>query len=213
MRVAIFGAGGLGAVALDILSQTPGSEVIGFYDDRRREPYLGRPILGTQAELGQDLDIEGVAIALGDGYAAERQALAERIAGVGLRLVSAVHPRAAVSPLAMIGQGCIVCAGTVINPRADLGSHCVLYSGAIVEHDCRIGSNCYFSPGAIACGYVTIGDHSFLGAGSVIAPDVTLGENVTVGAGAVVLANVPARHVVAGVPAAILRVKEALSYY
>lgn len=213
MRVAIFGAGGLGAVAFDILSQVPGSEVVGFYDDRRREPYLGRPILGSQADLGQDPTIEGITIALGDGYAPERRALAERITQMGLSLVSAVHPRAAVSPLATLGQGCIVCAGVVVNPRAVLGSHCVLFSGAIVEHDCRVGANCYLSPGAIACGYVTIGDHSFLGAGSVVAPDVILGENVTVGAGAVVLVNVPARHVVAGVPAATLRVKEALTYY
>jgi acetyltransferase-like isoleucine patch superfamily enzyme len=48
---------------------------------------------------------------------------------------------------------------------------------------------------------VTIGDHVFLGANAVVLMGVTIGDSAVVAAGAVVTGDVPARAVVAGVPA------------
>ncbi|ACQ79442.1 acetyltransferase, putative [Beutenbergia cavernae DSM 12333] len=48
---------------------------------------------------------------------------------------------------------------------------------------------------------VTIGDRVFLGAGAVVNMGVTIGDEAVIGAGAVVTKDVPARTVVAGVPA------------
>ncbi|WP_116049086.1 acyltransferase [Amycolatopsis palatopharyngis] len=48
---------------------------------------------------------------------------------------------------------------------------------------------------------VTIGDRVFLGANAVVMMGVTIGDSAVVGAGAVVTKDVPARTVVAGVPA------------
>lgn len=48
---------------------------------------------------------------------------------------------------------------------------------------------------------VTIGDRVFLGANAVVLMGVTIGDEAVVGAGAVVTRDVPARTVVAGVPA------------
>ncbi|MEY2516058.1 MAG: hypothetical protein QOJ89_3416 [bacterium] len=50
-----------------------------------------------------------------------------------------------------------------------------------------------------------IGDGAFLGVGCAILPGVTLGENAYVAAGAVVTKDVPARTVVAGNPARVIR--------
>lgn len=54
--------------------------------------------------------------------------------------------------------------------------------------------------------YVEIGDGSFLGAGAMILPNVTIGEGAIIGAGAVVTGDIPARAVVAGNPARVLRI-------
>ncbi|MCM3534314.1 hypothetical protein M3693_08745 [Cellulosimicrobium funkei] len=48
---------------------------------------------------------------------------------------------------------------------------------------------------------MTIGDRVFVGAGAVINMGVTIGDEAVIGAGAVVTKDVPARTVVAGVPA------------
>lgn len=48
---------------------------------------------------------------------------------------------------------------------------------------------------------VTIGDRVFIGANAVINMGVTIGDEAVVGAGAVVTRSVPARTIVAGVPA------------
>lgn len=50
-----------------------------------------------------------------------------------------------------------------------------------------------------------IGDRVFIGTGAKIIGDIVIGDDVIVGANAVVISDVPARSVVAGVPAKILR--------
>lgn len=52
---------------------------------------------------------------------------------------------------------------------------------------------------------VMIGRGSWIGVGAVILPGTTLGDNVVVAAGSVVRGEVPARSVVAGVPARVVR--------
>jgi acetyltransferase-like isoleucine patch superfamily enzyme len=53
--------------------------------------------------------------------------------------------------------------------------------------------------------HTRVGDNCFIGARSIIMPGVTVGEGSIVGAGAVVTKDVPARSLVAGNPAVVVR--------
>lgn len=50
----------------------------------------------------------------------------------------------------------------------------------------------------------TIGEYVVIFAGAVICPGVTIGNKAVIAAGAVVTKNVPARAIVAGVPAKVV---------
>jgi acetyltransferase-like isoleucine patch superfamily enzyme len=52
---------------------------------------------------------------------------------------------------------------------------------------------------------VVVEDHADIGVGAILLPGVTVGRGAQVGAGSVVTEDVPAYHVVAGVPARVLR--------
>ncbi|SMX46490.1 acyltransferase [Actibacterium lipolyticum] len=53
--------------------------------------------------------------------------------------------------------------------------------------------------------HTRIGENCFIGGGSMILPGVEIGDNCVVGAGSIVTKSVPARSVVAGNPARILK--------
>jgi acetyltransferase-like isoleucine patch superfamily enzyme len=54
-----------------------------------------------------------------------------------------------------------------------------------------------------------VGDNVWLGAGAKVLDGVTLGDDVVVGAGAVVTEDLPAGAVAVGVPARVVRTREA----
>ena len=85
--------------------------------------------------------------------------------------------------------------GVVINGSVHGGAH------VYIEHQVTIGAEKYVSP--------RIGDHVFIGAGAKIVGGVTLGDDVRVGANAVVLKDVPSGATVGGIPARILRMRDA----
>lgn len=199
MKILIVGSGGHSKVVADILDAAEHLTPIGFLSpDVSIADELPLPILGSDEDL-PDIEHDGLVVAVGNN--ATRERLFEQFTSAGETLVSAVHPTAVISPEAVIGPGCMICAGVVVNPGAVIGANTILNTGCTVDHHCVIGDHVHIAPGVNLAGNVTVGEGAFLGIGSCAIQGVAIGEWATVGAGGAVIEDVPAHTTVVGVPA------------
>lgn len=203
--VILFGAGSLGATALDIFLR---NEVVvyGFLDDNKA---LHGQELGDVTVLG-DTDDEGFLkligqkceafVAIGDGRVRKRlvKTLNE---GRKTQPVNAIHDTAVVSKLAVIGHGNLLAARTVINPFATVGQHCLILTGTVIDSRATIGDFVQLGAGSVVNSGVIIEEGAFVGSGVTLVAGITIGKNARIGAGSVVVENVEAGATVFGNPA------------
>lgn len=210
MKIVIIGAGGHGRVVLDILRRCGEMRIAGFIDadvSRAGTTLDGVPVLGPVNMLPKlrREDVRGAIVAVGDNRV--RLSYAREAAEAGLRLISAVHPAAVVSPAASVGENVVVAAGAVVGAGASIADSAIINTSAVVDHECEIDRGAHICPGALLAGRVHVEEGAFVGLGAHILPCLKVGAWAVVGAGAVVLDDVPAGATVVGVPARIIRME------
>lgn len=208
VSVVIYGAGGHGRVVAEIIEQGGVHRIVGFVDD---DPTLqghcvgDYPILGDRSALQRlrDRGVEGCILAIGSNSV--RSALASLAKGLGLELITVIHPSAHISPGATIGEGSVVEACTVIKTGSSIGPLAIINSCVSIGHDVVLGEGVHISPGVSIGGWVEIGEGAHIGMGASVIPRVRIGKNVVVGANAAVIRDLPDNVVAVGVPARIIR--------
>ena len=203
-RVVILGASGNALDILDIIDALGAPwEAAGVLDDRRDKgsKFADLPIVGSLAQAAALADVVFI-----NGIASERTHRRKLgiIAGTGLdaaRFITLIHPLAAVSRRAAIGNGSCIGPGCAVSGQVEIGAHSWLGSHAVIGHECVLGAGVTVAPSATLAGGVTLGAQAYVGTGAMLRPGITVGEGALIGMGAVVLRDVPAGMVVVGNPA------------
>lgn len=115
------------------------------------------------------------------------------------------HARLVVGAYTFMGRGVEV----DVKQHVAIGRGCLIAPGVFVtdhNHGMRLGPPMFEQ--ACVAEETKIGDDVWIGANAVILPGATIGDGAVVAAGAVVRGEVPARAVVGGVPARIIRYRE-----
>jgi len=108
-----------------------------------------------------------------------------------------------------------------IGARCKISSHAFICEGVVIEDEVFVGHHVCFTNDRLprACNpdgsmqsatdwtvsHTIVRQRASIGSGAVVLPGVTIGAGAIVGAGAVVTRDVPARALVAGNPARVLR--------
>ncbi|NRF39142.1 acetyltransferase [Pedobacter foliorum] len=199
-RIGIIGYSGHGFVVADAAHMVGLS--LEFYCERfetERNPfklkYLGFD--GDKDFIGWKEDYKFI---LGVGDNQIRNAIALRVLANKKELLNVVHPDALISSYVEMGIGNFISKRAAVNPLASIGDFCILNTGCIVEHECKIGNAVHIAPGAVLAGNVEVGDFTFIGANSVIKQGVKIGSNVIIGAGSVILKDIADHKKIVGNP-------------
>lgn len=200
-EVILIGYSGHAYIVADVL-ESIGFKIFGYLD---KIPNTDNPLklnyLGFEQDKGVLENLNGFTFfpAIGDNEIRKKviQLASEKKAS----FITAVSPRAYISPRAVIRSATLVCQGACINAFAQIGTGVIINTSSVVEHECIISDFVHIAPGAVLAGNVSVGENSFIGANSVIKQGVKIGRNATIGAGTVVLHDIPDGEIWVGNPA------------
>lgn len=209
-RFVIWGCGGH-AREVNWLCEQLGCEVVGFLDERpemKGQIVNDIPVLGDLADI-EDLREDVDVVCAGVGDPALKKRLVEKTLKAGFRPAKAlIHPFVKISIRNRIGEGCIICEGSILTDNIEIGKYVIVNRSANISHDVVIGDYATIAPGANIAGNVTIGEGAYIGIGASIRENISIGPWAVVGGGAFVKDDVPQKTLSAGVPAQIKKLYE-----
>ena len=135
------------------------------------------------------------------------------IRGVNAR----IEPGAIIREKVEIGDNAVIMMGAIINIGAVVVEGSMIDMGAVLGGRAIVGRHCHIGAGTVLAGVVEpasatpviVEDDVMMGANAVVIEGCRVGRGAVVAAGAVVVEDVPAGAVVAGVPARVIKMKDA----
>lgn len=179
-KIYIIGAGGFGREVAWLIERInevkPVWDIQGFIDDDVTK--IGRkegryPVVGNCDLLKQCGEIWAVCAI---GSASVRSRVIEKVAEYdNVKFATLVDPSVLMSYSVNIGEGSIICAGTILTVDISVGRHVIINLDCTVGHDTVIGDFVTIYPSANVSGCVTVEECVELGTGMQIIQGKKLG--------------------------------------
>lgn len=204
----IIGAGGLGREVAWLVERinevTPTWNLCGFIDDspdKQGTTINGYPILGDVNWLIANGTNKNAVCAVGS--AKVRKNIVGRLAGI--RFATLIDPSVYISNRVQLGEGCIICAGSIVTVNITLGRHVIVNWNSFIGHDAVIDDFVTLYPTVNIAGNTKIGECVECGAGSQVIQQLSVGKGTIIGAGTVVIRDLPEECTAVGVPAKVIK--------
>lgn len=206
-NIVIYGTGGFGREvvhlieAINLISNE--WNIVGFIDDNLDNIgniVNGYPVLGDYTWL---FNYDGeINVAIGIGSPKTKRKIYEKLkARNNIIFPNIVHPDVKLSRFVELGQGNIICEGSILTCNIRLGDFVTINLNCTIGHDCIIEDFCTISPNASISGNVCLQEGVDFGTNATIIQGLTVGTYAIIGAGAVISKDVPAHCTAVGVPA------------
>jgi sugar O-acyltransferase (sialic acid O-acetyltransferase NeuD family) len=210
MKIVIIGCGGHGREMAQLVTRMRRAgadvEAIGFLDDNpdfRGRSFSELPVLGDSEWIERRRTEVQVVCAIGKPRI--RRTAVANLARLGAKFATLIDPAVSIPPDAVIGEGAMICAGTIMTTNIRIGRHVIVNLGCTLSHDATLADFATLAGGVHLSGNVTLHEGAELGVGVNVIPGITIGEWAMVGAGAAVIRDLPPSVVAVGVPARVIK--------
>lgn len=190
IRLLVVGAGGHGRSVAEAAELSGKFDVVGFLDDSMSagETVLGSAVLGLVGNIANHRSAcDQVIVAIGNN--AVREKLMHQLAKTGFEFATVVHPRAFVSPSAILGRGSAIMAGSVVGTEARLGTGIIVNCGAVVDHHAIVEEYGHLGVNASMAGGTVLGRGAWMQAGASLGHGVKIPAEKTLLPGEAVAGN------------------------
>jgi sugar O-acyltransferase (sialic acid O-acetyltransferase NeuD family) len=211
-KIAIFGTGGFAREVLCLIYDVKGispealtKEVV-FVSNDAHDP---KEIYGFKVIPESEFDPSQyqATIGIGDGNVRKKLSGVLKEKFPSIRFPVLVHPSVVVSPWVEIGEGGIICAGTILTCGIKIGKQVQFNLDCTVGHDCVIGDYVTTAPGVKISGNCELADFVYLGTNASLKQGVKISEKIVVGMAASVVGNLEVEGTYIGIPAKLLQRK------
>ena len=186
----IVGSGGHGRAVAEAAAMTGKWTDIVFADDSypAQQQSGNWRIVGTTHHLPELIrNCHAAIVAIGNQAVRER--LSSSLADLAVPLATIVHPRAWVSELAEIADGCAIMAGAVVGACARIGRGAIVNANATVDHDAILGDFAHLGVGVQLAGGVIVEGRAWLQAGACAGYRVRVPEGAILPPGSCLIAD------------------------
>lgn len=212
--IIIVGASGFGREVAWLVERINSKEkawnLLGFIDDNEKiqsTEINGYKVLGKTEDIN---NFNNAYIVCAIGASKVREKVINRIKTLApeIKFATLIDPSVEMSSLVSIGEGTIICAGTIITVNIEIGSHVIINLDCTVGHDAVLKDFVTLYPSVNISGITTLEHACEMGTGSQIIQERSVGEYTIIGAGSVVVKDMPSKCTAVGIPAKPIKFNE-----